>query len=454
MAVAFDAASGAAATSVNHTASGTNRLAMVKVGWFDAGVTVSGVTYGGNAMTAGPTETHPDQSNVKSAVFYLINPPTGSQSVAVTYSGGTPSSLEIDVTTFTGAHQSSPPDDMSIVSSAGDVTTISNSADGLTANDMMWASCWGAEQPAVTTVGTQRLNQNDGFFMWAALTNTGTGTVTGTWTHGLNKSMAAAARIIAAGGNQTKVMSDDIVVADANVSGAIRPRTATESVSMTDQLIKWTRRYRLLTDTLTIIDEVVKSVVFGSGVFVKVMSDTLSATDGFFRYLMRRRDGSEVVAIVEGDVFRTAVITASENVEMADGFVQWRRLKRLLSDNVDLIDGFSKTIAGAGITYARILSDTVTLVDDAGNRWRLRMSQLTDAVGLNDQVVRYLRRIRQLGDDIEYSDGTLKIQRLTRFADDTVVISDEEISTLVLYELSPIEFRFGASGPPFRFGGV
>ena len=42
--------------------------------------------------------------------------------------------------------------------------------------------------------------------------------------------------------------------------------------------------------------------------------------------------------------------------------------------------------------------DTVTLIDDAGQRWRLRVSQLTDTVGLSDAVVRALREDMGTGD--------------------------------------------------------
>ena len=160
------------------------------------------------------------------------------------------------------------------------------------------------------------------------------------------------------------------------------------------------------------------------------------------------------MTLSDGDTYRTSIVTASESLDMADGFVSWRRLVRVAQDNISLIEGFSKTLSSAGIVYAKVMSDTVIIVDDAGQRWKLRVSQLTDAIGLSDQVIRYLRAVRSLGDVVELSDGTVKVRRMIKSMDESIEVSDDRISTLYLDQISNTSFSFGSSGPPFRFGGT
>jgi hypothetical protein len=258
----------------------------------------------------------------------------------------------------------------------------------------------------------------------------------------------------AAGGgtNTSKTMTETLTVTDQEVDGAIRPRALSESISLTDQNVWWTRRVRLMTDTLDLIDSTVKSLL--GAAIVKVMSDTLSLVDSAVQWLRRVRGPIDTITLTDGDRYRTSLVTAEELIELADGFVTWRRLKRVHTDNLDLIDGFAKTLAGASIVYAKVMSDTVTLIDDAGQRWRLRMSQLTEAVGLSDAVIRAILRIRYLGDVVEFADGTVQIKRLRRSGDEVIEVSDERISTLYLDSPSNVRFEFGSASAPFRFGGV
>lgn len=343
------------------------------------------------------------------------------------------------------------------------------------------------------------------------------------------------------GTTTTKTMTDTLTLSDQELDSSIMVRQMNDTITVTDAVTRWTRLTRVLSDGIDLIDGVVKSVVTGGAlVFTKVMTDTLIASDAFFDWLRRRRDQTDTIVISEDGLQRAFIMTASETLDVSDGVVQWLRLKRLaqdsidvvdgfsktlvgagivyakvmsdtvtliddagrrwslrtsqltdaiglsdavvrtvlrvrvlgdviefsdgtvkisrykrvLADNLDLVDGFSKTLVGVGIVYAKVMSDTVTLIDDAGQRWKLRVSQLTDAVGLSDQVIRYLRAVRTLGDVVEFSDGTVKIRRTTRSMDESIEVGDEKISTLYLDQMSNVSFSFGSSGPPFRFGGT
>lgn len=198
-AVAYDDSTASALTSFSHTATGSDRFAALVIGWFGA-ETISSVTYGGNAMTVHDTEQHTDNTNFNIAFVYIVNPPTGSQTVAITFSAS-PLLQGSVIATFTGVNQSTPFDEFNYEETAGDATSITNSVGSMTADDMMWAGGWGAGQPASTTTGMQLENINDGdTFWWSAITNTGTGTVSTAWSHGLSKTHSMAVRMIAAGG--------------------------------------------------------------------------------------------------------------------------------------------------------------------------------------------------------------------------------------------------------------
>jgi hypothetical protein len=178
-------------------------------------------------------------------------------------------------------------------------------------------------------------------------------------------------------------------------------------------------------------------------------------------------DGLSKTVIGQGTVYGRVL---SDTLALTDGFVSWRRLVRLLTDNADLLDGFSKTLIGVGIVYARVLSDTTTLIDNAGQRWTLRTSRLTDAVGLSDALLRALARIRILGENLEYSDGVIRFLRAVRAPTDTIDMSDElvraffpdQIFTVALVLGTRESFRMSTYDPlvlssrdsGLRFGGL
>ncbi len=70
-------------TLTGKTTAGTNRLAVVHVGWSKGGTSTScTVSYGGTPMTE--ILTHADPFNFYTALFYLVNPPTGATNVVIT----------------------------------------------------------------------------------------------------------------------------------------------------------------------------------------------------------------------------------------------------------------------------------------------------------------------------------------------------------------------------------
>lgn len=259
--------------------------------------------------------------------------------------------------------------------------------------------------------------------------------------------------ISAGGSTTTKTMTDTLVASDFALDVTTRIRQMTDTTVVTDGTVMWRRLVRIAEDLLTVVDSVVKSVTGpGAVIYNKVMTDTLSAIDSFFDWLQRRREQIDSITISEGDVFRTQIVTANESIDVTDAFTEWRRLKRVMQDNLDIIDAFSKIVAGAGIVYAKVMSDTTTIIDDAGNRWKMRTSRLSDALNLSDAALDVVTRIRQMNEVVEVSDGVVRIGRFVRVAQDNLEIPDYIVRLLVLDQLYTVDIRFGHTDP-IRFGG-
>jgi len=108
--VSVDATSSGSATAgssitVSHTTgAGSDRLMLVGISSRDR--TVTGVTYGGTALTLVGAQT--SNGNAKTAIYRLIAPASGTASVVVSFSGTVGKGAVVGVMTFTGVNQTTP----------------------------------------------------------------------------------------------------------------------------------------------------------------------------------------------------------------------------------------------------------------------------------------------------------------------------------------------------------
>lgn len=234
--------------------------------------------------------------------------------------------------------------------------------------------------------------------------------------------------------------------------GTTFTKVMSDTTSVTDTFNDPVRRVRRSDDTIAVSDAVVKSLVTGSGVFTKVMSDTLALTDEALDVSIRVRRSDDTIVVTEPNARRAFVMTRDDTLDVADSTVIYRRLVRRPEEALTLADAIIRSVVGTGIVYAKVLSDVVTLADDAGNRWALRVRQTSDTISPTDALIRTALRIRSLGDALTIDDGTVRVTRLKRVATDSLDIADELIRTLQLDQMSPTAFRFGVGAVPFRFG--
>lgn len=184
MALAFDAASSgnaALTTSISwsHTASGSNRIVIVGIN-FNAAVTSISVTYGGNAMTLIRTD-----SNV--TLWQLIAPPTGSQTVAASWT--TSVFAEGGAVSLTGAAQTSPVGTTGTTTAAS-TTSVSLAISTATANSFVvsFAGTDNALYASVSATGTNqtlRVSSKGSGQIWEMI-STQTTTSAGSYTAGFS----------------------------------------------------------------------------------------------------------------------------------------------------------------------------------------------------------------------------------------------------------------------------
>lgn len=193
MAIAFDAATdggnGASVHSFAHTCTGTDRILLVALSVDDG--TVPTVTYNSVAMTEVSRTTA--DSVRDHFLFYLINPASGSNTVAVTNSAGT---IFAGAASYTGAKQTGQPDSFATNTTAS-ATTITGTTTVVASN------CWlvGCGQADGGTssggTGTTKRAQYGGFPQFALIDSNAT-VATGAQSLVLDGNLSAAMNIIVA----------------------------------------------------------------------------------------------------------------------------------------------------------------------------------------------------------------------------------------------------------------
>lgn len=133
----------ASTNSWSHTCTGTNRILFV--GTSGNTSTCTGITYNGVAMTSiGTTSTGSNNA----ALFYLINPASGSNTIQVTYSGS--NTFGAHAISYTSAQQFGVPDASNTNSNSG-VTSISASVTTVLNN--CWLVCAGDTSASDASAG-------------------------------------------------------------------------------------------------------------------------------------------------------------------------------------------------------------------------------------------------------------------------------------------------------------
>jgi hypothetical protein len=196
--VAVDAAASASISSGSslswsHTASGTNRLVIVGVSWVfnNTGFpppAITSITYGGTAMILIGSRIQDDH---EVAQYQLINPPTGAQTVSVTFASAISGAVGGSIS-FTGVNQTTPTGTFAAANgkSSTPSVTVASAAGEIVIDTIEFDS--GATTLTVGAGQTQRWSRHP--YNWGAgSTEAGAASVTMSWTPNASDNWAIGA---------------------------------------------------------------------------------------------------------------------------------------------------------------------------------------------------------------------------------------------------------------------
>lgn len=153
MAVTFDAQSSgsvnpATTLTVAHTCTGSDRVLLVGLSTNNTTDIVTGITYAGVSMTRLQAQTG-SSGGFYSYLYYLQNPASGTNNIVATASSS--SLMGAISASFTGAAQTSTPDNSNKGTVTGAGTTLDATVTVNTANSMLFGHCRGSDSLAAST---------------------------------------------------------------------------------------------------------------------------------------------------------------------------------------------------------------------------------------------------------------------------------------------------------------
>ena len=166
--------------SYNSGTTGTNRILMVGISYRNStSQTVSTVTYGGQTMTQVGTTATATSGSGRMYIYRLLNPPTGANTLAVTWSAALTYGAVVGAVTYSGVDQTTPlgayasgtstTSTISVAVASGTGQTVFGVVDGRSTAVFTPTGLWSA-RPFTNTAGA------------AQSSTAGTATVTLTWT--------------------------------------------------------------------------------------------------------------------------------------------------------------------------------------------------------------------------------------------------------------------------------
>lgn len=193
MALAVDAVSSTGGSgssfSWSHTCSGSNRVLLLGIGWYDTADTVSSITYNSVAMTLVPSSTATN-GQYTAALYYLTDPTTGSNTISVTFTGSVFDFGGVALS-VTGADQSTP---LGTANTASGTSTTPSVTITSASGELVLDTLIIAHSGTLTVGGSQTQRWNaitgGGFIKGGASTEDGAASVTMSWSNSTSQDWA------------------------------------------------------------------------------------------------------------------------------------------------------------------------------------------------------------------------------------------------------------------------
>jgi hypothetical protein len=227
----------------------------------------------------------------------------------------------------------------------------------------------------------------------------------------------------------TRLLTDALAVSDSANKIALKLRA--DSAAVIDERISGIVRGRVTSDLLTAFDQLVSIFIPGGTgtVYTKDMVDNLTVLDQLFDWLLRQRQGSDTT-LVSDQLFDGVVRgrVTSDNTLLVDGFVSGVTRGRTQVDTVSVSDPFFRQLY-------KVASDSLT-VSDGYVFSRLLTRALGDAITVIDGMLSQITGagaiyVRTASDTLTIGDGTTTYMLRRRSLDESLTIVDERVSGAV-----------------------
>jgi hypothetical protein len=191
---------------------------------------------------------------------------------------------------------------------------------------------------------------------------------------------------------QFRVLADNVVLDTYSVTPQITlntavnyTRTLTDSVDVSDVQGRAAKDFRLLADSISTLDQLIKGVVFG-----RVAQDSVSVTDALLRAVQTFR-------------------LLHEDVAASDTLLRFVLLYRKLADGINVSDVLVKTFTDGSIRIvSRVLQDNID-VNDLCQRAVSMYRRTLDVADTSDTLIRLAQCNRYLADTLTVSESLAQI---------------------------------------------
>lgn len=375
----------------------------------------SSLTLGGNALTQVVVNT--DVDGEMTGLWDLANPPTGSQTLAVTWASALEEGAhyfpayynDVDTTdpirgTGNAGNGGSTETTGAITTAVGDIVCAVGASFGGTDCDL--SATAGADQTEVADTAEFQTIQG-AFGEKVGVAGTTTFTVGGAFA----SISAASLRDAPAGGG-----------------GTINTQTLTSNLSIADGQLLWMLSSRMPESTISLTDESVGGVV-------------------------RNRLLDDAVTVTEDSTIQSTIynILATDELTIIDEILRWARYTRLLQDDIVITDDVITSLVGY-LIFTSILTSTVAVADDA-LPWTLFNRMLDSNVLTNDQALSVLHYTRDLLDGIDVFDELQSSVNRFILLTDTLSVNDFMSSLVVTPTTDVPLILIGFDQPHIDIGG-
>jgi hypothetical protein len=211
--------------------------------------------------------------------------------------------------------------------------------------------------------------------------------------------------------------SDTVVVSATVTDLPGRPRTTSDSVSMSDSALL--QRFLFSVESLTINDTASRDL----RAIIRNSIDVLSLSDISIRNRVRFRDAADTVALSESATRTQTVVRSVAESSLAVSDNTTGAKSRLASDNVSISDLAIRLRA-----VTRAINETITLSDISTNSQSYTRSVAT-ILTISDSSIRSIPLTRALSDSLFVSDNLSGSTINTRLFSETLNISDLSLRT-------------------------